>query len=238
MKTAVYAGTRAVYGDMEVALKSLLYHNKIDRVYLLAEDDEMPFSAEMPDFVKVINVSNQTFFRKDGPNYDKPWTYMAIMRAALTKILPDEDLVLSLDIDTIVVKDIGELFDINMENYYAAGVNEPKKQGFPQPYVNFGVLLMNLKKLREIDDEMICSLDTEYTFASEQDVLNRMCYGHIRILPSEYNTSNYSDPCYDPKIVHFAGIGTHLPWSGKRWQDAPLVQKYKRLSWEEVCQNT
>lgn len=40
MRTAVYSGTRNVYGDIETALKSLLYHTQVDKVYILAEDDE------------------------------------------------------------------------------------------------------------------------------------------------------------------------------------------------------
>ena len=239
MRTAVYAGTRNVYGDIETALKSLLYNTKVDRVYLLTEDDELPFSAELPEYVKVINVANQTYIRKDSPNYDTPWTYMALVRAALTKILPDEDRVLSLDIDTIVDKNIGELLDVDMNGCYIAGVNEPEKQGFPQPYVNCGVLVMDLRLLREIDDKILHSLNTEYTFANEQDVFNKMCRGRIKLLPSRYNASSFSAPCGDPKIIHFAGIGEHLPWSRRRWQDSPLVQKYKRISWEEIkCRNT
>lgn len=233
MRAAVYMGTRNVYGDMETALKSLLYHTKVDRVYLLIEDDTFP--ADLPDNVVTVNVSRQTFFRTDGPNYSSPWTYMVLMRAALTKIL-EEDLVLSLDVDTIVMEDIGELWELPIENCHLAGANEPHKAGFPQPYLNFGVLLMNLKKLREVDDRIIHSLNTEYTFANEQDVMNRMC--DVLTIPSAYNACAYTEHCARPKIVHFAGIGENFPWSRKRWQDEPLVQKYRAMSWEDVCRNT
>lgn len=234
MKAAVYCGTRNVYGDIETALKSLLYHTQVDKVYVLAEDDELPF--QLPQ-VTVINVSSQTFFDKNGPNYKSPWTYMALMRAALPKIL-DEDVVLSLDIDTIVTEDIGELWDMEMSSYLIAGCNEPHKAGFPQPYVNFGVLLMNLRELRRSTDVIIHRLNTVYTFANEQDIMNTFCHGKIKLLPSIYNACNYTEPCTDPKIVHFAGIGENFPWSRKRWQDEPLVQKYRAMRWEDICRNT
>ena len=234
MRTAVYSGTRNVYGDIETALKSLLYHTQVDKVYILAEDDELPVSA--PN-VEVVNVSGQTFFDKNGPNYSSPWTYMPLMRAAYSKMFK-EDIVLSLDIDTIVTADIGELWDINMDGYMLAGAAEPNKQGFHQPYVNFGVLLMNLPALRGLDDVIIRTLNTEYTFANEQDVMNTLCREHIRLISSAYNACSYTAPCAEPKIVHYAGIGENFPWSRKRWQDEPLVQKYRAMSWEDICRNT
>lgn len=231
MRSVVYAGTRNVYGDIETALKSLLYHTRVDRVYILAEDDALPFI--IPG-VKVINASGQTYFSDDSPNFKSPWTYMVLLRAAYGKLFPDEEVVLSLDIDTIVTGDISELWEIPMGGVYLAGAREPHKAGFPQPYLNFGVLLMNLKELRPIEDAMIRELNTRYTFANEQDVMNSFCRKRVRVLPSCFNACAYTEPCDSPKIVHFAGVGEHLPWSGKRWQDDPLVQKYRGMKWEDI----
>lgn len=232
MRTVVYAGTRNVYGDIETALKSLLYHTQVDRVYILAEDDALPFTV--PDCVTVVNVSGQTYFSEGSPNYASPWSYMVLLRAAYGKLFPHESVILSLDIDTIVTADISDLFDTPMDGFYIAGVREPNKAGFPQPYLNFGVLLMNLDELRPIEDAMIRELNTQYTFANEQDVMNTFCRKRVRILPSVYNACAYTEPCDAPKIVHFAGIGEQFPWSGKRWQDDPLVQKYRGMKWENI----
>ena len=107
-RVAVYAGTRNVYDTMATAAKSLAIHTEMDRIILLMEDDVFPLF--LPDYVETINVSGQTFFGCGSANYDSHWTYMTLMRTALTKLLPDEDAVLWLDIDTIVEKDISELF--------------------------------------------------------------------------------------------------------------------------------
>ena len=238
MKAAAYCATRNLYRDLLPSLKSLLIHSDVDLVYLLIEDDVFPY--DLPACVQTINVSDQGFFRPDGPNFNKPWTYMALMRAAFPKIFA-EDVILSLDVDVIVDKDISELWGLDLSEYYFAAVEEPNKEGFRHPYVNFGVALLNLKKMREdgLDDRAINSIDTVYTFASEQDVLNNLCYGRILLLPSTYNCSNYSAPCADPKIVHYAGIGEMYPWSRKRWQEEPLVEKYRAVLWEEIpCRNT
>ena len=234
MRSAVYMGTRNIYKDMTPSLKSLLKHTDVEKVYFLIEDDELP--EYLPPCVEVINISGQKYFIPEGPNYKNPWTWMALMKAALTKVLPD-DKTLVLDYDVFFQKDIGtELWDIDLDGYYFAGAEEINKKGFQKPYINFGVLLVNLKKIREdgMDDKFIHSLNTEYTFTNEQDVMNRMCCGHTLTIPSTYNSNDYVEPCADPKVIHFAGIGENFPWSRKRWQDFPIVDYFRNMAWEDL----
>ena len=233
MKSAVYMGTRNIYHDMIPSLKSLLMHSDVEKVYFLIEDDEFP--EYLPPCVEVINMSGQTFFDPNGPNYTNPWTWMPMMKAALSKVLPD-DKTLILDYDVFFNDDVSELWDIDLTGCYFAGVTEWKKQGFPQPYINIGVALLNLKKIREdrMDDRFIHSLNTKYTFTNEQDVMNRMCQGHIKTISSTYNMNDYVEPCENPKVTHFAGIGENFPWSRKRWQDFAIVEQCRNTPWEEV----
>ena len=234
MRSAVYMGTRNIYKDMTPCLKSLLKHTDVEKVYFLIEDDEFP--EYLPPCVEVINISGQKYFIPEGPNYKNPWTWMALMKAALTKVLPD-DKTLVLDYDVFFQKDIGtELWDIDLNGYYFAGAEEINKKGFQKPYINFGVLLVNLKKIREdgMDDKFIHSLNTEYTFTNEQDVMNRMCCGHTLTIPSTYNSNDYVEPCAEPKVIHFAGIGENFPWSRQRWQDFPIVDYFRNMAWEDL----
>ena len=234
MKTATYMGTRNIYHDMIPSLKSLLLNTDVDKVYFLIEDDVFP--EYLPPCVEVMNLSGQKFFDPNGPNYTNPWTWMPMLKAALSKVLPDER-TLILDYDVFFVKDIGsELWDIDLTEYYFAGVTEWKKKNFPQPYINLGVVLLNLKKIKEdgMDDKFIHSLNTEYTFTNEQDVMNRMCYQNVKTIPSTYNSNDYVEPCEDPKVIHYAGIGENFPWSRKRWQDLPQAVRFRNMSWEDV----
>ena len=66
-RIVVYAGTRNLYRNMKTAVTSLLANNRVDTVYLLIEDDKFPF--DMPDNVVQINVRDQVYFPKTGPNY-------------------------------------------------------------------------------------------------------------------------------------------------------------------------
>ena len=56
----------------------------------------------LPDVIRCINVSGQQWFDPKNVNCRKRWSYMSLMRLALTQLLPEEHLVLWLDIDTIV----------------------------------------------------------------------------------------------------------------------------------------
>lgn len=225
-KAAVYCGTRNLYPDMVVAAKSLSRNTNIDEIYFLIEDPEFPYP--LPDYVKCINVADQTYFRKNGPNVYKLWTWMVLMRAALSKYFPEHDRILSLDVDTIVEKSIDELWDLDLTAYYLAGVPEPKKSKSGIPYVNLGVCLFNLKMLREthMDDQVIQFLNTKrYAFA-EQDCINQNCFDKILTLPSMYNKNDFTEPCSAPKIWHFA--------CDRSWNKKPLYQKYQSLTWDDI----
>lgn len=221
MKAAAYLGTRNVYADMIPAVKSLLANSDVDKIYLLIEDDDFPY--ELPKCVECINVSNQEYFDRDGINFNNRWTYMILLKAALFRIFPDLDKIVCLDVDTIVDDDVSDLWDIDISNYYVAGAKEPWKSKNCL-YINAGVMVMNLAKLRDgRGDSIIRELNTKkYTFC-EQDCINLLCRGEMLEIPSFYNANNYTEPTTKPKIVHFAAVPA--------WQNAPLVSKYREMDW-------
>ena len=119
-KVAVYAGTRNVYPCMAAAAKSLLHECRhIDQVYFLTEDDAFP--EELPDVIRCINVKD-SFTKAGSVNYENPWTWMTMARLALHRILPDEERVLYLDVDTIVMFDMSELFDADLDGCLIGGI--------------------------------------------------------------------------------------------------------------------
>lgn len=79
-------------------------------------------------------------------------------RYLIPELLPELDKILYLDADIIVRGDITPLYDFDISDYYISGANDlwvhdtkyKGKIGFAQNelYVNAGVLLMNLRKMR------------------------------------------------------------------------------------------
>lgn len=212
---------------MMTSAKSLLYFTPVDHIYFLTEDDVFPH--ELPDYITNINVSGQKFFRDDGPNYQNAWTYMCLMRGAFAKLLPKHSVILSLDIDIIVDGDISALWDIDLSDSYIAGVHEPSRS--QDDYINFGVVLMNLDKIRKdhIDDLVINALNTRHFDCPEQTCFSEICAGHIKLLPCEYNYTPHGSitgETDDPLIIHYAGI--------KYWKHYSHYRNYSKLDWDEV----
>lgn len=206
MRAAVYSGTQNIYEQMLTSAKSLLMHSNVDKIYFLIENDEFPF--ELPPEIECRNISNQQYFRQDGPNFNNVLSYMVLIRVAYPKIFPDLDRILTIDVDTIVNENISELWDLDLTDYYLAGVEEIEVSKREGSYINMGVAMLNLKKMREEhkDDELIFNLNTFWYRWNEQDAINQMFRDQILILPSDYNACWQSGPAQHEKITHFAGI--------------------------------
>lgn len=229
MKAACYFGSRNLYADMVSAVKSLLIHSDVEKVFLLIEDDEFPYA--LPDAVETINISGivPAIFDPNGPNYKSNWTYIGLIRAALTKVFPDLDSILSIDCDTIVDKDISDLWDIPIDGFYFAAAKEPLLSRILNClYVNAGVTLFNLKKLREDgkDDEMIHLLNTKKLHFVAQDAMCECCQGGIKEIPSDYNATNYTEPTGNKKVIHFAG--------DRNWRNYDIAKKYRDIPWPDI----
>lgn len=226
MKCAAYCGTRNIYRDMERSARSLVANSDVDRVYFFIEDDEFP--CEVPEIIECVNVSNQTYFPNDGANMRSQYTYMALMRAALYKLLPDVDKVLSLDCDTIVVKEISPIWDIDVSDSYFAATPESwckNRPGFD--YCNIGVALLNLEKLRDgKGDEIVDVLNRHYFRWVDQDAYNFLCQGRITPMDSMYNKNNWVADCRTPRIMHYAGFDN--------WRENVEVHRYRDMPWSKV----
>ncbi|CYY08237.1 glycosyltransferase family 8 protein [Streptococcus suis] len=123
-------------------------------------------------------------------------------RMAFASLLPDLDRILYLDSDILAQKDLQPLWETPLDGAYMAAVSEPPSEGGfdyrrsigmtdPTYYFNSGVLLMDLKKIRE---DKIESLLFECGHAikdkirlQDQDIINVALEGKIKVLDPIYN---------------------------------------------------
>lgn len=224
-RVAVYAGTRNIYRHMVAAVKSLLFHTRMDRVVFLIEDDAFP--EPLPDVIECVNVRGQTFFPESGPNYASRWTYMSLMRLALPELLPDENRVLWLDVDTIVTEDIGELFEETLDSGRVMGaVREPEWSRPGRVYFNAGVLLMDLAALRgDLCEQLIRRVNSVKMDFPDQDAINAVCAGRIRALSAIWNSSEWTSKPMDARITHFA--------ADREYTRQPIYKCYERKNWRD-----
>ena len=145
---------------------------------------------------------------------------------------PQYDKAIYIDSDTIVLQGIHKLFNYHIKNYYLGAVTDrvvsqtplfqeytSKSLGIePAHYFNAGVLLMNTKKLREIDIlAKFAELANFYKFqvAQDQDYFNVLCKGHVRYLDTRFNCQTFRDiPVDDSRIVII-----HYNLGKKPWND-------------------
>lgn len=224
-KVAAYAGTRNYYPHMIPAVISLFENSSVNKVYLLIEDDIFPY--KLPNNVITINVSNQGYFNRNGPNYKSKWTYMTMLKIALPKLFPLYDTILSLDVDTIIDNNIDSIWDIDLADNYFGAVKELHRSTDDKPYYNAGVLLINAALLRKTHmcDTLINALNTHKYDFSEQDCINELCADKILYISNDYNVSPFNGVPDVPRIIHFA--------SYSKWDNMVLYQKYAR-KYEEM----
>ena len=224
-RVAVYAGTRNIYEKMATSARSLLAHTHMDRVIFLMEDDQFP--EYLPDVIECINVSGQRWFNPKGPNYQSRWTYMALMRLVMPAIIVDEARTLWLDCDTIVLKDLEPLFDLDMNGMTFAMVEEPKRsisEGII--YHNSGVVLMDLNRMLGVMGKLVAKINSTKMQYPDQDVINHTCQGKILTIPPVWNSCPYTGQPEDPAIVHFA--------AQQNYAKHPLFMEYADMDWQCV----
>lgn len=126
----------------------------------------------------------------------------AILKFKLPSLLKNIDKILYLDSDTIIQNDINELFYIDIENFYAGVVNDVKPLVKYKPnmlkklnilnhagYFNSGMMLLNLKKMREdhIAEKLFQYRTEEKNYFMDQDAFNVVIGGNVKYLDLKYN---------------------------------------------------
>lgn len=219
----VYAATRNLYPCMGPTIKSLFAHNDPERVYIMAEDDEI--GMPLPDVCRVVNVSGQKWIT----NKTGRFTWMASLRCCYTELFPDEDKLLQLDVDTIICDSLQPLWDTDLTGKWFAAVREWKGAYHPfgtDEYYNIGVCLFNLAQMRKdgATRRVLDFVNTSNFMCQEQDGLN--CYavpmGKVVDLPVRYNVCFCCGTDRNPAIVHYAGVGdwfTNQTMANKEYLD-------------------
>lgn len=202
--------TRNWYIHLVTELYALFKHNKVKKVYLFIEDDEIPYIKDKR--IEFINVNNlKEYVLPTSPNYNTQYSKMSYLRCYFSKVLK-EDKILYIDADALVIDDIQELWDIDLEDNVLIGVHEGGEwdkhlltYGLNDTYINSGVLIMDLKKIREerLDDSMLYLLNNNKYWFPDQDVINLVCRNRIKYVSNMYNSTETTGFRDDAKIIHY-----------------------------------
>ncbi len=226
----VYAMTRNAYEWILPSITSLVEHNPKVRVFILAEDNSLPFS--LPVEAEIINVTDQTYFPKDGVNYNTPFKYVNLLKVRYPSLLPVNK-VIHLDVDTIICDSLEGLWKTDLKGKWFASCQEYKSnyRPFGERYYNMGVSLINLQQMRKdgIEEQMQEYLNTVRQPWADQDAWNKYGLEQDKIVPledirwNECFATGYTD---NPAIVHYCGIwGWYDKYKGFR---SEYLKEYKK----------
>lgn len=149
---------------------------------------------------------NITIIAREEP--DLPYEHMqrflqykvGMHKIYLPEILKNLDKVIYMDGDTIVLKDLRQLYDIDVSAVYAAVAKDGIYYRFPKEmeemgldkrgfYFNSGVMLYNLSLQRQdnIVSKLIDYIKTHEDFYGDQDVLNVVFGDKLKLMSYRYN---------------------------------------------------
>lgn len=175
--------------------------------------------------LKIAHISHHTYYRLQLP-----------------KILGYLNKLIYIDGDTIVLGNIGDLFDFDIKDSYFGGVKAPafdnkkhrNRLGIDtSKYINAGVLLVNNRLLikDKVQKKFEELLNNSYD-CQDQDIINVAGFGKITLLPIKYNLmtkyqntfsrfisegkidkSEFDEAIKYPLIIHYAD--KIKPWDDK-----------------------
>ena len=205
----VYSLTHHVYQWIIPSLRSLAEHNPEAKVYILAEDDKLPFDLPMP--AKVINVSAQKWFPEIGVNYNNDFTYINLLKVRYPSILKVQK-VIHLDIDTIVCDSLDGLWETDLTGKWFGAVTEKQTwyRPFGNTYYNMGIAVINLEQMRKdnIEPMMEGYLNVVKQPFADQDAWNKygIACGKAVAVDNRWNEGAPTGRTDNPAIIHYCGV--------------------------------
>ena len=259
IKTIVLAGDRNYTTQLETTIKSILYHNRDVKIYILNQDI-MPDWFRKPRKIArmlgsdIIDVKlpEQAVFQ----NWKKQAHISSIAYARY--FIPDyiqEDTVLYLNYDLLINDKLDTLFEQNIEERYIAAIRDANGQGF-----NTGVLLINNEKWRQeklrerlIEQSIRTTKEVEEGrfehFNGDQTIFNQVLQDDWLELGRAYNLQVGHDgvALYNnwqehlafnekPVVIHFTTY--RKPWTtliANRYRD--LWWEFHDLEWTKILQH-
>lgn len=156
--------------------------------------------------------------------YCTPYTLLRL----LADMIPDmPDKLLYLDIDMMIARDLKLLYDINIEDYEYAAVKEKYGCWLIRPdYINAGMLLLNMKKIREtglLEKARKLIREKKMLFADQDAVF--WSTTKKKLLPRIYNEQSRFNG-KKTVVCHFSKRLMLLPY--------PHTENYKQWNLPEV----
>lgn len=232
MMNVLFAGNDVVYTGLELAIYSLLTHNKHVNIFIFTMSVEVPNhetgeitvyealtdwqQSKLKKIVKYLDcdsniaiIDTKDYYYKylaNGVNDTSGFTPYAGLRLIVDKVLPELDRVLYLDADTAIQKNLNELYyDIPRNNPdYNYYASFAKDACDYEGEMVSGVIVFNLEKIKESHflDRAVENFKKNKYIYPDQMALRDA--GTAYPLPETYGYMEPLEKCfYSPAIIHF-----------------------------------
>ena len=254
-----YSGNRRVFPGLLLSALSLAkYTARPLHLYILSMDlreanaNFLPFTqaqiALLEEVLREKNTDSRVTYidmterfraslagGKNAANYYTPY---AQLRLFLSEIEGAPDKLIYLDVDTMCLGDIGQLYDIDVEGYeYAAVRDHMGKFWISASYCNSGVLLLNMPRLRETGLLSRCRdyIAKHRLTMPDQTALHRL-HGCKLMLPRRFNEQRM--PREDTVVKHFCRGIRWFPffhiYNYKQWERDKVHKKLKLFCFDDI----
>lgn len=208
--------------------------SRINPEYTCITDEQVEFLNEAIQSKKsdnkVIKIDVTALYEREFGNcknenaYCTPYTLLRLL-ADLIPEVPDK--LLYLDIDMMAADDISKLYNIDISEYEYAAVKEKYGSWLIRPdYINAGMLLLNMKKIKETKllEKARKRIKNKKMLFADQDAIYWSTTKKL-LLPRIYNEQSKFNK-KDTVICHFCKRLLILPY--------PRIENYKQWQVEEV----
>ena len=148
-------------------------------------------------------------------------TIATYYRLKLPTLLPNVDKIIYFDCDMIINSSLKELYETTMTDFLVAGVSDINKKMVKKnpSYVNAGMLVFNLAKMREENTEDTfldwTKENIENIKVGDQTIINEVCKEKILLVDDVWNVqssnfTNRSSYTNNPKVIHY--VAKKKPW--------------------------
>ena len=242
--------------QLNALLKSIQYSNpnELFRIYVLNNNLKKEYKKEVEKGINkaIINLRYLKITKKELGEFalfEKKGLKEVAFRIFATKYLPKTlDRILYLDSDIIVINELKNLYEMDFEgNYYIATTHVRKiLHKFHEirlnineeiPYINKGVLLINLKELRKRNikndiEKYLQDKKLKVFLSAEQDIITAVYGDKIKLVDSLkynlgdrelnfYNINHYKNPI-GLKWIRKNTVIIHYHGKNKPWEKATL----------------
>ena len=212
----------------EISIKSVLKFNSHAKIYIISESQ-----INIPNTINIIYKFSDNYKFKQ---YNDRLTKATYFKLYLPEILKDLDKCIYLDADTLCFKSLDNLWNTDVkfiggcEEFFSIFIQSQKRDLQHSHYINAGMLLMNLKSLRDdnFTKKVLSNIDNikcQYWF-HDQTCLNANYHHKITILDRTYNWCvpfNINPLCLcgnnnNVHIAHFIGNEDRKCWMKKVYE--------------------